>query len=209
MMDLCGKIDIGFWTLTNFCKRLHHRGSIGLLGKLSFCYRKIHMVGALSTHGNDSRKTAEVWLDLTWLPGSIDKGGEEELGLPQMYSSSIRSSNLNLLMLAYAEETLILYLGLAFPIKCQIKFVKSSIILASPFLVWVLFNISSMLINQFVPPTFCLCFAFSVNFRGMLHHVCDVAYDEMFGPIRTQCRSTNWFMLILELARQDCETDFV
>ena len=57
-------------------------------------------------------------------------------------------------MLAYAEETLILYLGLAFPIKCQIKFVKSSIILASPFLVWVLFNISCMLINQFVPQLF-------------------------------------------------------
>ena len=39
-----------------------------------------------------------------------------------------------------------------------------------------------MLINQFVLPTFCLCFAFTgVNFRGMLHHVCDVAYDENMG----------------------------
>ena len=35
-----------------------------------------------------------------------------------------------------------------------------------------------VLINQFVPPTFCLCFAFTdVNFRGMLHHVFDVAND--------------------------------
>ena len=34
-----------------------------------------------------------------------------------------------------------------------------------------------MLINQFVPPTFC------INFWGMLHDVCDVAYDEnMSGP---------------------------
>ena len=32
-----------------------------------------------------------------------------------------------------------------------------------------------MLINQFVPPTFCPCFAFTgMNFLGMLYHVCDV-----------------------------------
>ena len=52
----------------------------------------------------------------------------------------------------------------------------------------------SVLINQFVPPPFCLYFAFTgINLRGMLHHVCDVAYDEnMFGPIKTlKCRSTN------------------
>ena len=47
---------------------------------------------------------------------------------------------------------------------------------------------------NFVTPTFCRCFAFTgINFRGMLHHVCDVAYDEnMCGPIRPcKCRSTN------------------
>ena len=33
----------------------------------------------------------------------------------------------------------------------------------------------SVLINQFVPPTFCLCFTFfGIIFRGMLHHVCEV-----------------------------------
>ena len=33
----------------------------------------------------------------------------------------------------------------------------------------------SVLINQLVLPIFCLCFAFTdINFRGMLHHVCDV-----------------------------------
>ena len=38
-----------------------------------------------------------------------------------------------------------------------------------------------MLINQFVPPTFCLFFAFSgMNFRGLLHHVCDVAMTKTF-----------------------------
>ena len=38
---------------------------------------------------------------------------------------------------------------------------------------------ASVLINQFVPPTFCLWFGFTgINFRGMSHHVCDVAYDE-------------------------------
>ena len=87
---------------------------------------------------------------------------------------------LNLLTLAYTEETLILHWGLAFTIKSRI-----------------LFNISSMLINQFVAPNFCLCFDFSgVNFRGMLHQVCDVAYDENIrGPIRTRkCRSTNWLI---------------
>ena len=54
--------------------------------------------------------------------------------------------------------------------------------------------LQSVLINQFVPPTFCLYFAFTgINFQGILHHVCDVAYDEnMNGPIRTRkCRSTN------------------
>ena len=46
--------------------------------------------------------------------------------------------------------------------------------------------IGSLLINQFVSPTFCLCFPFhGINFRGMLQHVCDVAYDEnMCGPIK-------------------------
>ena len=55
----------------------------------------------------------------------------------------------------------------------------------------------SVLVNQFVPPTFCLCFAFTgVNFRGMLHHVSDVTYDEnMCGPIRThKRRSANWLI---------------
>ena len=34
-------------------------------------------------------------------------------------------------------------------------------------------------VNQFMSPTFCLCFAFTgINFLGMLHHVCDVTYDE-------------------------------
>ena len=28
---------------------------------------------------------------------------------------------------------------------------------------------------QFVPPTFCLCFAFTgIDFQGMSHHVCDM-----------------------------------
>ena len=55
----------------------------------------------------------------------------------------------------------------------------------------------SVLINQFVPPTFCLCFAFTgINFRGMLHHICDVASDEnMRGPIRNRkWRNTNWLI---------------
>ena len=35
--------------------------------------------------------------------------------------------------------------------------------------------ITSVLNNQIVPPTFYLCFTFTgINFRGMLHHVCDV-----------------------------------
>ena len=35
--------------------------------------------------------------------------------------------------------------------------------------------LESVLINQFVPPSFCPCFAFTgVKFRGMLHHLCDV-----------------------------------
>ena len=49
-------------------------------------------------------------------------------------------------------------------------------------------------VNQFVPLTFCVCFAFTgTNSRGMLHHVYDVKYDKnMSGPIRTlKCRSTN------------------
>ena len=49
-----------------------------------------------------------------------------------------------------------------------------------------------VLINQFVAPTFCLCLTFTdINFRGMLHHVCDVVYDKnMSGPIRTR----NWLV---------------
>ena len=51
-----------------------------------------------------------------------------------------------------------------------------------------------VLINRFVPATFCLCFAFiGINFGRMLHQVCDVVNDEnMCGPIRAcKCRSRN------------------
>ena len=54
--------------------------------------------------------------------------------------------------------------------------------------------VQSVLINQFVPPTFCLCFSFTgINFRGMLQHVCDMAYDEnRCVPIRTRkCSGAN------------------
>ena len=46
-------------------------------------------------------------------------------------------------------------------------------------------SVSVLIINQFVPPTFCLCFTFTgINFWGMSHHVSDVAYDKnMCGPI--------------------------
>ena len=38
-----------------------------------------------------------------------------------------------------------------------------------------------MLINQYVPPTFCLCFALTgINFRGMLDHVCDVPMTKTY-----------------------------
>ena len=37
------------------------------------------------------------------------------------------------------------------------------------------FHNNTVLINQFVRPTFCLCSAFvDINFRGMLHHICDM-----------------------------------
>ena len=58
-------------------------------------------------------------------------------------------------------------------------------------------TVKGVLIKQFVPLTFCLCFAFTgINFRSMLHHVCDMAYDEnMCGPIKTrECRSSNWLI---------------
>ena len=47
---------------------------------------------------------------------------------------------------------------------------------------------SSVLVHQFVSPTFCFCFAFTgINFRGMFHHVSDVDYDEnTFESIRTR-----------------------
>ena len=51
-----------------------------------------------------------------------------------------------------------------------------------------------MLIKQFVPGISYLLFVFTdINFRGILHHVCDVAYDKkMSGPIRTRkSRSPN------------------
>ena len=57
--------------------------------------------------------------------------------------------------------------------------------------------LQNVLINQFVPPTFCPCFVFTgINFWDMLHHVCDVTYEEnMCGPIKARkCRSTNWLM---------------
>ena len=76
-----------------------------------------------------------------------------------------------------------------FIVKCYIHY--SSRFFTSHF--------QNVLINQFVSPTFCLCFVFAeINFRDMLHHVCDVAvpYDEnLCGPIRTcKCRSINRFI---------------
>ena len=57
----------------------------------------------------------------------------------------------------------------------------------------------SVLINQFIPPppNFFLYIAFTgINFRSMLHHVCDVDYEEnISGPIRTRKRrSANWLI---------------
>ena len=43
----------------------------------------------------------------------------------------------------------------------------------------ILFDMS-VLINQFVLPTFCLCFSTGINFRGMLHDVCDVPMMKTF-----------------------------
>ena len=62
-------------------------------------------------------------------------------------------------------------------------------------------NRKSVLINQFVLSAFCLCFTFTgINFRGMLHHVCDVAFDKnMCGPIKNRkCRSTNILIIYVE-----------
>ena len=45
------------------------------------------------------------------------------------------------------------------------------------------------------------CFPFTgINFWGMLHHICDVAYDEnRSGPIRThKFRGTNWWINYIE-----------
>ena len=53
-------------------------------------------------------------------------------------------------------------------------------------------------------PTFCLCFAVTgLNFRGILRHVCHVAYNEnMCGPIRTRkCRSTNLLINCMFMVR--------
>ena len=53
-------------------------------------------------------------------------------------------------------------------------------------------SLQSVLINQFVSPTFCLCFALTgINFRGILHYM---VYDEnMCGLIKTpKYMSTNW-----------------
>ena len=66
----------------------------------------------------------------------------------------------------------------------------------------------SMLINQFVPPTFCFCFACTaINFRGTLHHVCDMACDEnLYGPIRTcKCRSPNWLINYMLNGNTKCQ----
>ena len=59
-----------------------------------------------------------------------------------------------------------------------------------------------LLINQFVPSTFCLCFAFTgINFRGMLHHVCDVAYDEnMCGPELVNVRAQIDYLTLCKVA---------
>ena len=55
----------------------------------------------------------------------------------------------------------------------------------------------SVLINQFVLPTFCLCFSFTgINIRGMLHHVYGLSMTKAgYRPIRTRtCRGTNWLI---------------
>ena len=66
----------------------------------------------------------------------------------------------------------------------------------------------SVLINQFAPPTFCSCFAFiGKNFWGMLHHICDMACDKnMCGPIRTcKCRSPTWLINYMLNGNAKCQ----
>ena len=58
-------------------------------------------------------------------------------------------------------------------------------------------NVQSVLISQFVLPTLFLHFYFTgINFRGMLNHVCDVAYDQnRCRPIRnSKCMGTNSYL---------------
>ena len=63
---------------------------------------------------------------------------------------------------------------------------------------------NAMIINQFAPQNFCLCFVFTgIYFWDMLRHVCDIACDEnMCGPIRTsKCRSTNWLNNYMDIVK--------
>ena len=93
--------------------------------------------------------------------------------------------------------------------NCKISFLKKHADLKTNctrlwrFALMITYN--RVLINQFVPPPFCLYFAFTgINFRVMFHHVCDVVYDEnMSGPIRTRkWRSTNWLIIYMNMLTQ-------
>ena len=54
------------------------------------------------------------------------------------------------------------------------------LIIAGMLIIQSVFNNKSTLINQFVP-AFCLCFVFtSINFQGILHHVCDVTMTKKY-----------------------------
>ena len=50
---------------------------------------------------------------------------------------------------------------------------------------------ASVLNNQLVPPSFCLCFTFAaINFRGLLHHVCDVLIIDQIKRLHFKIIST-------------------
>ena len=60
----------------------------------------------------------------------------------------------------------------------------------------------SVLINQFVPPTFFLCFTFTgINFRVMLHHVCDLPLTKTYADqseivnVRAQIDKSTLFLV--------------
>ena len=194
MCKCCSKPLLYWCCRTNFTLLGGGKGWLNFLRDIQICNNKKHIWDKLFKNGPSKicgRRPLKILKQTISL--QIVKGC-----LPQIITLSILDC-----FVPYITKLVIYGIAIYYICRC-FKHSRLTEIVHSYFYLFQIFNVKQqgyhfwrMLINQFVSPIFFLCFSFTgINSRGMLHHVCDVAYEKsMWGPIRSRkCKGTNWLI---------------